>query len=65
MLIDSVGLTVVDPLVVVTSDDLDSPGHPTEQVDWVAADELDARLADWSIEWTEISDDVTGDRFGP
>ena len=65
VLIDSVGMTVVDRLVVVTSDDLDMPQHPSEQVEWVAPEDLDSRLADWGIEWTVISDDVTGERFAP
>jgi hypothetical protein len=65
VVVDVVGMTPVDPLVVVTSEDLDAPDHPTETVDWVNPEALDARLADWAIEWSDVADERTGRRFGP
>lgn len=60
---DSVGLTPVDPLVAVTSEDLDTPGHPSEQVIWVWPDDVEQRLATWAVQWSDVRDDRTGARF--
>ncbi len=56
---------VVDPLVVVVSEDLDQAEHPSERVTWVWPDEVEEVLAAWSVEWTDVRDDLTGQRFGP
>ena len=63
VLIDSVGMTPVDPLVVVTSEDLDTPAHPSERVEWVWPDEMTEHIRAWDIEWTDVQDDETGARF--
>lgn len=65
VVVDVAGTTPVDPLVVVTSVDLDQPGHETESVRWVNPEDLESLLVAWSIEWTDIADDATGSRFGP
>ena len=64
-MVDVVGMTPIDPLVVITSDDLDSPGHATETVEWVNPENVDERLAAWAIEWTDVPDNSTGRRFDP
>ncbi len=63
MLIDSVGPVAGDPLVVVTSEDLDVPDHASERVEWVWPNNLTQHLADWSVEWSDVPDDATGERF--
>ncbi len=65
VIVDVAGMTPVDPLVVVVSEDLDEPGHASETVTWVNPEDLDDRLRAWSIEWTDDLDDSTAQRFAP
>lgn len=65
VVVDVAGMTPVDPVVVVTSEDLDEAGHATERVLWVNPEDLDARLKPWAIRWTGVPDDRTARRFGP
>lgn len=53
VVVDVAGMTSVDPLVVVVSEDLDEPGHESETVTWVNPEDLDDRLRAWRIEWTD------------
>lgn len=56
-------MTPVDPLVVVTSEDLDASEHPSEHVEWVWPEDLDNHVSQWAIEWTDAEDNQTGLRF--
>jgi hypothetical protein len=57
ILVDSVGMTPVDPLVVVLSPNLDVHRHPDEKVLWIWPEDIGARLAAWDVDWTDIADD--------
>lgn len=56
LLVDSVGPTPVDPLVVIVSPDLDAPDHPDEQVLRVWPADIEELLAAWDVRWTDIND---------
>lgn len=63
VLVDSVGPTPVDPLVVIVSPDLDSPGHPDEQVLRIWPADIGELIQTWDVSWTGIRDDQGSDRF--
>lgn len=63
VLVDSVGPTAVDPLVVIVSPDLDEQGHPHEVVLRIWPADIEELLVAWDVEWTGISDDQVVDRF--
>lgn len=60
VLVDSVGMTPVDALIVIMSPNLDVPGHPDEEVLQIFPDEIGGLLDAWNVEWTSISDDQCG-----
>lgn len=62
VLVDSLGPTLVDPLVVIVSPDLDLQGHPDEQFLRIWPADIEELLAAWDVLWTDISDDQA-DRF--
>lgn len=63
VLVDSVGPTPVDPLVVIVSPDLDVQGHPHEEVLRIWPADIDELLAAWHVDWTDFKDDQAADRF--
>lgn len=63
VLVDSVGPTPVDPLVVIVSPDLDTPGHPDEQVLRIWPEDIGELVRAWEVSWTGIADDQGSDRF--
>ncbi|MCG6566904.1 hypothetical protein C3E87_04560 [Tessaracoccus sp. ZS01] len=63
VLVDSVGPTPVDPLVVVVSPDLDVQGHPDEEVLRIWPADIEELLVAWDVEWTGFVDDQVVDRF--
>lgn len=63
VLIDSVGLTPVDPLIVVLSPDLDRENHPDALHLWVNPEDLDKTLGSWNIVWTGPEDNHTAEQF--
>jgi hypothetical protein len=62
-LVDSVGPTPVDPLVVIVSPDLDVQGHPHEEVLRIWPADIEELLEAWDVEWTGVDDDQAIDRF--
>ncbi len=57
LLVDSVGPTPVDPLVVIVSPDLDVQGRADEEVLRIWPADIEELLAAWDVEWTSINDD--------
>jgi hypothetical protein len=63
VVIDSVGLTPIDPLIVVLSPDLDRANRPDALHLWVNPEDIDDTLRPWHIVWTGPKDNHTAERF--
>lgn len=63
VLVDSVGRTPADPLVVIVSPDLNVQGHPDEEVLRIWPTDIEELLVGWDVEWTGINDDQAAARF--
>lgn len=57
LLVDSVGMTPVDPLAVLVSPDL-SKDHPDEIIVWVNPEDIDSALRSWNVVWGDKDEAV-------